>query len=56
MLELNKIYNSDCLIGLEKLEDKKVDCIIIDPPFNSETKMVLISMNGIILTKKMLTN
>ena len=38
-MEINKIYNDDCLVGMEKLGDESVDCIIIDPPFNSETKM-----------------
>jgi len=38
-LEINKIYNEDCIIGMEKLKEESVDCIIIDPPFNSETKM-----------------
>lgn len=39
MLELNKIYNIDCIDGLKQLRDESVDLIIIDPPFNSETKM-----------------
>lgn len=39
MLEINKIYNMDCFEGLEKIEDESIDCIITDPPFNSETKM-----------------
>lgn len=33
MLELNKIYNMDCLEGINKLPDKSVDCIITDPPY-----------------------
>lgn len=33
MLELNKIYNMDCLEGLKKIGDKTIDCIITDPPY-----------------------
>ncbi len=33
LLEINKIYNQDCIIGLKKLKDNFVDCIIIDPPY-----------------------
>ena len=28
MLELNKIYNVDCLDGLSKLDDESIDLII----------------------------
>ena len=34
MIELNKIYNEDCLIGMKNLEDKSVDLIIADIPYN----------------------
>jgi len=33
LIELNKIYNQDCLEGLKLFEDNSVDCIIIDPPY-----------------------
>lgn len=33
MLELNKIYNEDCLIGLRKLPNESVDSVITDPPY-----------------------
>ena len=33
MLELNKIYNMDCLEGMKMLDDKSVDLIIADPPY-----------------------
>ena len=29
-----KIYNEDCLEGMKRLEDKSVDCIISDLPYN----------------------
>ena len=34
MLELNKIYNMDCLEGMKQIDDNSIDCIISDPPYN----------------------
>lgn len=33
MVELNKIYNINCLYGMEKIPDKSIDCILTDPPY-----------------------
>lgn len=33
MIELNKIYNEDCLEGMKRIEDKSIDLIITDPPY-----------------------
>lgn len=33
MLEINKIYNMDCMEGIKLLDDKSVDLVIIDPPY-----------------------
>jgi site-specific DNA-methyltransferase (adenine-specific) len=33
MLELNKIYNMDCVKGMQLMDDNSVDCIITDPPY-----------------------
>jgi len=33
-MELNKIYNMDCLEGLKHLEDNSIDLIVTDPPYN----------------------
>lgn len=33
-LELNKIYNEDCINGLKKIKNNSVDIIICDPPYN----------------------
>lgn len=33
MIELNKIYNMDCLEGLKQLPDKCVDMVITSPPY-----------------------
>tara|TARA_Y100000034_G_scaffold134231_1_gene202048 strand:- start:5696 stop:6409 length:714 start_codon:yes stop_codon:yes gene_type:complete len=32
-MELNKIYNMDCLEGMKQLEDNSVDLIITSPPY-----------------------
>ena len=34
ILELNKIYNEDCLKGMKKIEDKSINCIVTSPPYN----------------------
>jgi site-specific DNA-methyltransferase (adenine-specific) len=33
-LELNKIYNEDCVIGMKKMKSESADIIICDPPYN----------------------
>lgn len=33
-LELNKIYNMDCLEGIKQLDDKSINVVITDPPYN----------------------
>ena len=33
MIELNKIYNEDCLSGMQRIPDGSVDCIICDLPY-----------------------
>lgn len=32
-MELNKIYNEDYLVGLQKVQDKSIDTVITDPPY-----------------------
>ena len=32
-MELNKIYNMDCLDGLKQIESNSIDAIISDPPY-----------------------
>ena len=34
MLEINKIYNEDCLDGMKRIPDGSVDLIITSPPYN----------------------
>lgn len=33
MIELNKIYNEDCLEGMKKIPDGSVSLIVTDPPY-----------------------
>lgn len=35
MLELNNIYNCDCLEGLKQMEDNSVDLTVTSPPYDS---------------------
>jgi DNA modification methylase len=34
MIELNKIYNEDCLEGMKRVPDGSVDLVLTDPPYN----------------------
>lgn len=34
-IELDKIYNEDCLDGMKRIQDGSVDCIICDLPYNT---------------------
>lgn len=33
-MEVNKIYNEDCLVGLKKIQDNSIDLVLIDPPYD----------------------
>ena len=35
MLEINKIYNEDCLEGMKKIDDGSIDMILCDLPYGS---------------------
>ena len=49
MIELNTIYNEDCLIGMKRIPDGSVDLVLADPPYNISVENNLKSMgrNGI---------
>jgi len=34
-MELNKIYNMDCLEGMKQLKDNSIDLILTDPPYST---------------------
>ena len=38
MLELNKIYNMDCLEGLKQLDDESIDLTVTSPPYDDLRK------------------
>ena len=38
MIELNRIYNEDCLEGMKRIPDGNVDCIICDLPYGQLNK------------------
>lgn len=38
MLELNRIYNEDCYLGIKKIESKSIDLIVTDPPYDFKGK------------------
>lgn len=35
MIDLNRIYNEDCLEGMKRIPDKSIDCIICDLPYGT---------------------
>lgn len=35
MMEVNKVYNQDCLEGMKLISDHSIDCIICDLPYGS---------------------
>lgn len=34
MIELDRIYNEDCLEGMKRIDDNSIDCVICDPPYS----------------------
>lgn len=46
MIELNRIYNMDCLIGMKDIPDKTVDLVLTDPPYNISVKNNFHTMRG----------
>lgn len=38
MLEVNKIYNEDCLDGMKRIDDKSIDLICTDLPYGQTTR------------------
>lgn len=35
MIELNKVYNEDCLTGMQRIPDKSIDMILCDLPYGT---------------------
>lgn len=38
MIEVNKIYNMDCLEGMKTIPDKSIDLIVTDPPYKTTSR------------------
>lgn len=34
MIELNKVYNEDCLQGMKRIDDNSIDLVVTSPPYN----------------------
>ena len=34
MLEINKVYNMDCMIGLDEIDKNSIDLVVTDPPYD----------------------
>ena len=49
MLELNRLYNMDCMEGMKEFPDKYFELAIVDPPYrdkNQPTKAMRNKING----------
>lgn len=38
MIEINKIYNENCFLTMEKMDSKVIDAVITSPPYNTSRK------------------
>ena len=38
MLDVDVIYNEDCLKGIKRIPDKSIDLVVTDPPYNFDSK------------------
>ena len=47
MLEINKIYNGDCLEVMGKFPDNSIDHILSDPPYNLDTTLKRFSKSNL---------
>ena len=51
MLELNKIYNMDCIEGMKLIDDESIDLVITSPPYDNLRKYEGINWNFEIFQK-----
>lgn len=54
MIELDTIYNEDCIEGMKRIGDASVDCIICDLPYGNTLAgdIITIDVNGFKKLKK----
>ena len=38
MVEVNKIYNEDCLEGMKRIADGSIDLVVTDPPYKTTAR------------------
>src|SRR5699024_8083180 len=50
IMELNKIYNVDCLEGMRKMENSSIDLVVTSPPYDNlrDYKGYTLDINGVI--------
>ena len=46
MLEINKIYNMDCLVGMKSIPSESIDLIVTDPPYKLTSRGTSGNMGG----------
>ena len=46
-LELNRIYNMDCLKGMKEIDEHTIDLVVTSPPIISESSMTLIMIKDL---------
>jgi DNA modification methylase len=42
MVELNKLYNEDCLELLKRIDDNSVDLVVTSPPYNFDMNSLML--------------
>lgn len=40
MMELNRLYNMDCMEGMKEFPDKFFDLAVVDPPYGGGSQVV----------------
>ena len=38
MLELNHLYNMDCMEGMKQIPDNSIDLVVTDPPYKTTSR------------------
>lgn len=44
-MELNKIYNEDCLVGMKKIKENSIDLTVTSPPYDNLRKYTGFTFN-----------
>lgn len=46
MIEINKLYNDDCLHKMQFIDDKSIDAIITDSEYNTQEQTATLTQSG----------